>query len=117
MHTISAKSPAAQFYALLIGPFAWAGDLGCSYAFVYHACSTGHHYVLHVITGLALLFALTGAFVGWHEFRAFRDGHEEGGSPLDRSYFMAVLGIASGLGFALVIVATAVPKFVFSPCQ
>jgi hypothetical protein len=115
--TATAKSPFPQFYSLLIGPLAWASDLGLSYATVYHACSTGHHYVLHVISIIAFLFALTGAFVGWQEFQAVRDANDEGGSPLDRAHFLALLGIAASLGFALVIIATAVPKFVFSPCQ
>jgi hypothetical protein len=117
MEATTARSPLPQFYSLLIGPIAWAADLGLSYANVYHACSTGHHYVLHVITLIALIAALTGAYVGWQEFQAVRDADEEGGSPLDRTHFMSLLGIASGLGFSLVIIATAVPKFVFSPCQ
>jgi H+/gluconate symporter-like permease len=117
MEATTARSPGAQFYSLLIGPIAWAADLGLSYANVYHACSTGHHYVLHVITLVSLIVALTGAYVGWQEFQAVREGDEEGGSAIDRSHFMSLLGIASGLGFALVIIATAVPKFVFSPCQ
>jgi hypothetical protein len=32
------------------GPLAWAIDLGFSYVMAQHACSTGHYYVLHVIT-------------------------------------------------------------------
>jgi hypothetical protein len=117
MDTVTAKSGMTQFYSLLIGPIAWAADLGLSYATVYHACSTGHHYVLHVISIITFVMALSGAYVGWREFETVRGADEEGGSPLDRSHFMALLGISSGFGFALVIIATAVPKFVFSPCQ
>ena len=117
MEPTTARSSALQFYALLIGPIAWAADLGLSYATVYHACSTGHHYVLHIITLFTLLMALTGAMVGWREFQAVRESNDEGGSPFDCTHFLALLGIASGLGFAMVIIATAVPKWVFSPCQ
>ncbi len=117
METANAKSGVTQFYSLLVGPVAWAADLGLSYANVYHACSTGHHYVLHVISVVAFLAALSGAYVGWQEFQAVRDANDEGDSPFDRSHFMALLGVASGLGFALVIIATAVPKLVFNPCQ
>jgi hypothetical protein len=117
MDAISARSPLPQFYALLIGPIAWAADLGFSYMSVYHACSTGHFYVLHVISLIALVIALTGAFVGWQEFQAVREGTDEGGTPLDRSHFMALLGIASSIGFAVVIIASAVPRFILSPCD
>ena len=117
METATAKSGFTQFYSLLIGPVAWAFDLGLSYATVYHACSTGHYYVLHIISIVTIVFALSGAYVGWQEFQQVREANDEGGSPFDRAHFMALLGIASGLGFSLVIVATAVPKFVFSPCQ
>ena len=114
---VQTASSFAQFYALLMGPLAWAADLGLSYATVYHACSTGHYYVLHVISGITFLLALTGAYVGWQEFLAVRDANDEGGTPFDRTHFMALLGIAASLGFALVIIATAVPKIAFTPCQ
>src|SRR4051812_32823722 len=80
MDATTAKSPLPQFYALLIGPIAWAADLGFSYMSVYHACSTGHHYVLYVISLIALIVALTGAFVGWQEFQPVREGSDEGGT-------------------------------------
>jgi hypothetical protein len=117
MELSSPKSPLPQFYALLIGPLAWAADLGFSYMSVYHACSTGHFYVLHVISVIALIVALTGAFVGWQEFQAVREGSDDGGTPLDRSHFMALLGIASSIGFAIVIIASAVPRFILTPCD
>jgi len=117
MDATSDRSPLPQFYSLLIGPIAWATDLGFSYMSVYHACSTGHFYVLHVISLIALIVALTGAFVGWREFQAVRQGFDDGGTPLDRSHFMALLGIASSIGFAVVIIATAVPRFILSPCD
>lgn len=117
MDATSARSPLPQFYALLIGPVAWAFDLGISYASVYHACSTGHFYVLHLISVVALVVALTGAFVGWREFQVVRKGSDDGGTPFDRSHFMAMLGIASSIGFAVLIIATAVPRFILSPCD
>jgi hypothetical protein len=117
METKTAISPLPQWYALLIGPLSWAADLGIGYANVYHACSTGHYYVLHVISLITLIVALSGAFVGWQEFQKVRDGSDEGGTPLDRAHFMALLGIAASIGFALVIIATAVPRFVLSPCE
>ncbi len=117
MSTLTAKSNTSQIYSWLIGPLAWAADLGISFATVYHSCSTGHYYVLHVISAIALLFALSGAWVGWKEFFKYRDADDEGGTPLNRAHFLSLLGILTSLGFALVIIATEVPKFVFNPCQ
>jgi len=117
MDATSARSALPQFYALLIGPIAWAADLGFSYMSVYHACSTGHFYVLHMISLVALVMALTGAVVGLKEFLTVRSGSDDGGTPFDRSHFMALLGIASSIGFAVVIIATAVPRFILSPCD
>ena len=117
MESTTAKSSFPQLYAFFVGPLAWAADLGLSYANVYHACSTGHFYVLHAITAITFVLALTGAFVGWREFQALRDADVEGGSAIDRAHFVALLSIACAIGFAMVIIATAIPKWVFSPCQ
>jgi hypothetical protein len=117
VETTTARSPFTQFYALLIGPLSWAADLGLSFANVYHACSTGHYYVLHVITIVFLITALSGAVVGWREFQTVRDASDEGGSAFDRTHFLALMGMAASIGFALVIIATAVPKFILSPCE
>ena len=105
------------WWGMLIGPAAWALDQGISYGLTQHACSTGHFYVLHVATVVFVLLALTGVFTGWRQLSKNRDGKEEGGTPRDRSWFMAFLGILLSVGFALVIIAMAVPKIILSPCD
>lgn len=110
-------SIAALWWGILVGPTAWALDQGVSYAIDQHACSTGHFYLLHVASAAAFLFALTGALVAWRQLICVRNGSEEGGSPRDRSWFMAWLGILMSLVFALTIVALAVTKIVLSPCD
>lgn len=117
MQTSAAQSAGTQLYSLLIGPLAWAADEGLSYATVYHACSTGHHYVLHIISLSCMLLALSGALQGWRQFQAVSDRSPEGGNPLDRTHFMSILGIAASIGFCVVILALAVPKFILSPCD
>ncbi len=102
---------------VLLGPVAWALDEGLSYALEQHSCSTGHVYVLHVISLICLLLALSGAAISWRQLSIVGAGSEEGGSIRDRSWWMARLGIAMGIGFAIVIVALAVPKFLLSPCS
>jgi quinol-cytochrome oxidoreductase complex cytochrome b subunit len=110
-------SIAGLWWGILIGPVAWSLDQGVSYAVDQHACSTGHFYLLHVVTVAAFVLALTGALVGWRQLRPVRNANEEGGSPVDRSWFMAWFGILMSTFFALTIIALAVPKIVLSPCD
>ncbi len=113
-----AKQSDTQLWAgVLLGPIAWALDEGLSYALEQRSCSTGHVYVLHAISIVCFLLALSGAAISRHQLSTVGAGSEEGGTVLDRSWWMARLGIALGLGFALVIVALAVPKFLLNPCS
>ena len=105
------------WYGILIGPLSWAFDQQISYSLVGHACSTGHFYLLHAITAIALLVALSGALVAVMNLGRTRQATTEGGRVADRSRFMAIVGIAASLGWALVIVAMAVPRFLLSPCD
>jgi hypothetical protein len=82
-----------------------------------HACSTGKFYELHLITAASFVLALTGFFVAVRQLRKVPAGDEDGGSPRDRSWFMAWLGILLSIEFALVVVAMAVPKIILSPCD
>jgi hypothetical protein len=112
------KQSDAQLVAgVLLGPFAWILDEGLSYSLEQHSCSTGHFYVLHVISAVALIIALGGAGIAWRQLSLVGTGSEEGGSIRDRSWWMARLGIALGIGFGVVIVALAVPKILLSPCS
>ncbi len=105
------------YYGVLAGPLAWAGDEGLSYMLDQHACSTGHYYVLHVITILAILICVSGVLISLQQLSAAGGGSEEGGSVRDRAFFMARLGVAMSIGFTLVIIALAVPRWVLSPCD
>ncbi len=106
------------WWGLIAGFLAWGIDLGVSYTLEQHSCSTGHHYVLHAISVVCFLIALSGFFVGLAEFRRFpADTSEEGGSRFDRAHFQALLGIAFSLSFTLVIIAGAVPRWILSPCE
>ena len=110
-------SIAALWWGILIGPVAWALDQGISYAIDQHTCSTGHFYLLHVISAVTFVLAMTGALVARQQLVYVRDANDEGGSPRDRSWFMAWLGILMSLVFALAIVALVVTKVVLSPCD
>jgi hypothetical protein len=110
-------SVGALWWGILIGPTAWALDQGISYAIAQHACSTGHFYVLHVTSAVMFVLALSGVLVATRQLGIARSGREEGGTPLDRSWFMAWLGILMSVAFALTIIALSVPKVLLSPCD
>ena len=110
-------NPLALWYGILAGPVGWILEEGLNYAFDQHACSTGHFYVQWAACIGAFVIALSGALVARLELNRIGERHEDGGSPMDRSWFMARLGLAASLGFSLVIVALAVPHFILSPCD
>ena len=105
-------------WSLIAGFFAWGSDLGFSYVLEQHACSTGHHYVLHAISLVCILLAISGFLSALSEFRRFRaNTSEEGGRRLDRTHFQALIGMAFSLSFAIVILAAAIPRWILSACE
>jgi len=115
---VNSKSAiSAQLIGVMIGPLAFGADLLLSYMLVEHSCSTGHFYVLHVISIVCFLIVLGGAWMSWQQYQNAREGNDEGGSPLDRSHFLGLMGTVSSLFFAVVIIANAVPRFILSPCD
>ena len=100
------------------GPLAWACDLGFSYVLEQHTCSTGHHYVLHVITVVCALIALTGFAAGIAAYKRIpEDASEEGVRPMDRTHFQVLFGMVFSLGFTMAVIAAAVPRWILHPCQ
>jgi len=117
-HIDAGKTSWGIWWGLIAGFLAWGLDLGASYVLDQHSCSTGHHYVLHLISIACLVLALSGFFAGFAELRRFpADTSEEGGSRLDRAHFQALLGIVFSLSFTLVVLAGAVPRWILSPCE
>jgi hypothetical protein len=118
-HQIQAgRTPFGLWWSLIAGFASWTFDLGLSYVLEQHSCSTGHHYVLHVISIVCLAIALTGFATGWLEFKRFPGTtSEEGGSPFDRAHFQALLGMAFSVSFAVVVVAGSVPRWILGPCE
>jgi hypothetical protein len=106
------------WWAMYAGFTAWGIDLALSYILEQHSCSTGHHYVLHVISIVCFLLALSGFAAGFAELRRFPpDTKAEGGSRFDRAHFQALLGIVFSLSFAVVVIAGSVPRWILSPCE
>lgn len=112
------KTPWGLWWSLIAGFAAWAFDLGASYVLDQHSCSTGHYYVLHVISIAAVCICLSGFGTGFFEFRRFPvKTSEEGGTSFDRAHFQALVGMIFSLSFAVVVVAGSIPRWILSPCE
>ena len=111
------KTSTGIWWSLVAGFLAWALDLGVSYVLQHYSCSTHHKSVLHLISIVCLLIAISGCAAGFAEFRRFPPGtSEEGGSHFDRAHFQALIGITFSLSFSVVIIAGAVPRWILSAC-
>ena len=103
--------------AVLSGPVAWFLDQGLSYMLVKPVCTAGGRDVLTVISVAALAMAGAGGYTGWRCFAQLRGATDDGGRLVDRSYFMAVVGISLNVLVALLIVTAGVSRFLLSPCE
>jgi hypothetical protein len=103
---------------LLAAPLAFLTQLTVNYAVVPRACSSGHLYAPHLVTILFLLIALAGGFIAWRNWQeAGQVEPGEGGDVIERSRFIAVVGLMlSGL-VVLLFIAQWIPQFLISPCQ
>lgn len=104
-------------FLVLTGPVIFGADLLIRYALVQHACSTGHHYVLHVVSLMALLIVLAAAWFAWRQYAEVTNATEEGGSEPDRTHFVSLLAVLMDSGCALLIIANAVPAFILNPYE
>lgn len=112
------RTPWGMWWSLVAGFLGFAIDESFSYVLDQHSCSTGHYYVLHVISLVCFAIAMSGFFTGYSDFRRFgKDTSEEGGSRFSRAYFQALLGMGFSLSFAVVIVAESVPRWILTPCE
>lgn len=112
------RTPSQLRWSLAAGFAAMGLDLGFSYVLRQHACTASHKVELHLVSLLCLFVAIGGFWAGWVNFHDLpHDSEEEGGEPHDRAHFEALLGMGFSLGFALVVIALAIPQFLLSVCE
>lgn len=97
---------------VLLGPFAWAASLGLNSALVGIACERGAFGPLTAVSVACALFALGAAAAGALALTRVRGASDEEA----RSRFMLQLGVGLDAISALVIVLSAVPVLLLSPC-
>src|SRR5437899_1657492 len=114
----SAGSGIALWAAVLGAPFIWGIQMQSGYSLVPWVCKGHSPIILHLITLIAALLALIGAFLAWRQFRHSGGGSpdETDGGPTARRRFLGALGAVSGLLYATLIIAQGIASFFFDPC-
>jgi len=100
---------------IFAGPFAWALDEVLGYTATAHDCSTGNMLFLHSLTIGALVLCGIGVLCSRKAQTDISTADAPSGT-FERGLSMATAGITLSAGFAVVIIATALPKWVLSPC-
>lgn len=102
----------------LLAPFAWLLDLQVSYATVKWACAADQREVLLLPPLGSLAIIAFATWLSWSCWTMLRDeASTEGARMQDRSYFLAVAGLAMNAVFALLIVTSYAPRILLSPCE
>ncbi len=105
-------------FGLLGAPLMWAAQMQTLYSLGTMACGDRARISLHLVSLLALLVAAAGAVVAWRAWRAVGpEWPPDAGDVPDRARFMAMAGIITSAGFFLLILAQAIPTFVFAICR
>jgi hypothetical protein len=109
---------AVLWTGILAGPLAWAADLMVRYALVHWSCGTQQTIVLKFISLVTLLVVIGGGVIAWRAYDQIPSGvPTDGGRPIERSRFMAVVGMVTAALFALAVIATAIPPWVLDACS
>jgi hypothetical protein len=104
--------------AFFLAPLAWTLDEGLSYVLVKPVCGGGYPApVLLIVSLVAFAISGTGAWLGWTSLIRLQHAHGDGGTAIDRSYFMAMLALGFNVLIALLVLNAAIPRLVLSPCE
>jgi hypothetical protein len=113
---IKGRRNAAAWIGLVTGPAAWFLDEQFSYGLTRYACYSGHMWVLHLISACALALVIFGAWMAWRAQSDLPHTDEHAGHVLDAAHWLCWCAIAFNAAFAVVIIASAVPRWMISPC-
>jgi hypothetical protein len=103
---------------LLLPPLAWLLDLQVSYATVKWACAADARSVLLLLPVGSLALIALATWLSWSCWTALREeAVPEGARMEDRSYFLAVAGLAMNGVFLLLILTSYAPRYFLSPCE
>ena len=103
--------------ALTLAPAAWAINEVVGYALVKPVCASGHKVLL---LGLALaMFAMVsaGGWIGWSCLARLRGAAIQGGTRIDRSYFLALVSLGFNVLIGILILTAAASVLLLNPCE
>src|SRR4051812_46274117 len=92
---------------VLSGPAAWALNQLIGYALVKPACAGNAGHMLALVSAGALAMVVAGGAMSWSCLTKLRQADEKGGGRDDRSYFMAVAGLALNVLIGLLVLTAA----------
>ena len=108
----------ALWIGVLGSAVVWAIQLQTSYAMVPWACSSGHRWLLPVVSLVFLIAASVPGAIAWKLWRktstSIATERETAGAG--RRRFMAMLGMMDSAIFFLLILAQGLPVFFIHPC-
>jgi hypothetical protein len=108
----------ALWAGILLAPFAWATQLLVNYSITPSICVNEQKWLLHLVSLIAALIALGGAFIARRAWTRLTSGSTlEGEARESGRRFMALGGIVLSLFFVLVIFALDLPNWWLDPCQ
>jgi hypothetical protein len=110
---------------VLAGPVAWAADLGVGYAMTPWVCGHHNRLPLHLLSLAALVLIGLAAWTSWRALDAEPEPTNAVISSrvllreqiVERAEFMACLGLGSSALFAVVVIATEIPRWIFDLCR
>jgi Ni/Fe-hydrogenase subunit HybB-like protein len=114
----SPRENAALWFGVFGSAVVWAIQLQTSYAMVPWACSSGHRWILPLVSLAFLAAAIVPGIVSWKIWRrtsASRTTERESAGA-GRRRFMAMLGMMDSAIFVLLILAQGLPVFFIHPC-
>jgi hypothetical protein len=102
---------------VLLAPLAWFLHQQVSYLLVYAACESGSLVGFSVWSVIMLLLVGGSGFVAWRAWdHAGRGWGETGDRDLDRTRFLALLGLMGCGLFSVLIAAQWIPTLLVGPC-
>ena len=110
--------PLVLVAGLLLPPLAWLLDLQTSYAMVKWACENQRRGLILAVPAASLTVVMLAGAMSWWSWTRLRDNtRPDGGRIEDRSYVLAIAGLAMSTLFALLIATTIAQRALLSPCQ
>lgn len=138
MDSVSAQNGSGEplralWLGLTLAPAAWFLQLAVGYTLVPMACEHGAVWMLHLTSGVALAFALSGLWIAWRASGATATARqaqapapvtnarpapdrETDGPRTRRTRFMATAGVLLSAFFALTVALAWIPSFLVESC-